>query len=68
MNVTFLLHLNVEDVSQIPALAVDIQDDLIGAGHDVISVEPWSRPTQNLASPLVPLPSPPTEPLTPPLL
>lgn len=53
MEVTYLVAVNIEDVSTIADQAADIQDDLESAGHDVVSVKPWARPTQQTASPIV---------------
>ena len=44
--VTFLVAVNVEDLTSLPDQALDIQDDLESAGHDVVSVKPWARPSQ----------------------
>ena len=44
MQTTFLVKVEIMDVTEIPGVAEDIEDDLLSAGHDVISVEPWARP------------------------
>jgi len=72
MDVAFILHVNVQDVSTLADEAADIQDDLTSAGHDVVSVTPWTRPTLQsqtgtsttlpFSQPSVPLPLPPTDP------
>lgn len=46
MEVTYLVAVNIEDLSTITDQALDIQDDLESAGHDVVSVKPWARPSQ----------------------
>lgn len=46
--VTFLLKLNIDDVSQIPGTAEDLAQDLEHSGHDVVSVVPWARPSNPL--------------------
>jgi hypothetical protein len=50
MTSTFIVTLEIGDVSMIPDTALDIEDDLIAAGHDVIVVKPWARPTLGLAT------------------
>lgn len=49
MTVTFLLELNLDDLSTLSEISANISDDL-SANFDVISVKPWARPT----NPLVP--------------
>jgi hypothetical protein len=51
MTVTFLVALEIDDVSDLPALAEDIWDDLGASGHSVQSVKPWARPTIPTAQP-----------------
>jgi hypothetical protein len=71
MLVTFLVALDLSDISTLTETALDIQDDLEQAGHSVESVKPWARPSaQTSSSPLSALPNlvePPAEP-TPPAL
>jgi hypothetical protein len=70
MLVTFLVALDLSDISTLAETALDIQDDLEQAGHSVESVKPWARPTAQVASPFAALPNlvePPAEP-TPPAL
>lgn len=51
MTVTFLVEINLEDVSDLAGEALDIADDL-SSNFDVISVKPWQRPiTAPLISP-----------------
>jgi hypothetical protein len=50
MNATFLVTVDVLDETAIPDTALDIEDDLLSAGHDVIVVKPWARPTIGLES------------------
>lgn len=62
MIVTFLVALNLDDLSSIADIASDIDDDLTSAGHTVESVKPWARPTlagQNPLQQLPPLVEPP---------
>jgi hypothetical protein len=58
MTVTFLVALQLDDVSTIADVAADIQDDLEQTGHTVESVKPWARPTlQAGGNPLTQLPT-----------
>lgn len=62
MTVTFLVALDLDDISTLSDVALDLQDDLEQAGHSVESVKPWARPT---AEPIPSIPSlvvPPTPP------
>lgn len=43
MTVTFLVELNLEDVSDLAGEALDIADDL-SSNFEVVSVKPWQRP------------------------
>lgn len=54
--VTFLVHLNMQDASAIgmSSVAEDIAHDLEAAGHDVLSVAPWMRPTLSQSAGLAP--------------
>jgi hypothetical protein len=54
MTVTFLVAVRLTDLSTLTDYASDIEDDLVTAGHDVVSVKPWARPTAN---PLAALPT-----------
>jgi len=45
MVVTFLVAIDVPDITNLPAVAEDIMDDLATMGHLVESVAPWARPT-----------------------
>ena len=45
MKSTFIVTLEIADVNDIPNIAIDIEDDLMQSGHDVIEVKPWTRPT-----------------------
>jgi hypothetical protein len=42
MNASFIVTLDVESQDVIPDTALDMEDDLIAAGHDVIVVKPCS--------------------------
>lgn len=55
MNSTFLVTLDIESVDLIPDTAVDLEDDLLAAGHDVIAVKPWARPGLGMAPEMPPL-------------
>jgi hypothetical protein len=52
MTVTFLVALNIDDVTAASAVAEDLNDDLSGLGYDVTSVRPWHRDSLATASPL----------------
>ena len=43
MNVTFLVTVNLDDLSDLSGIAEEITDDL--GSFEVISVTPWARPT-----------------------
>jgi hypothetical protein len=66
VTVTFLVALDLDDLSTLTDVALDLQDDLEQAGHSVESVKPWARPTTTQAiSPFMTLPTmvePPAEP------
>lgn len=53
MIVTFLVPVNLSDLSDLPSIALDLEDDLRAAGHDISegTVHPWARPNLPLASP-----------------
>jgi hypothetical protein len=44
MNVTFLVSINLDDLSSLPDIASEIEADLSESGFEVISVAPWARP------------------------
>jgi hypothetical protein len=44
MNVTFLVTINLDDLSDLPGVAAEIQDDIENSGFEVLSVAPWARP------------------------
>jgi hypothetical protein len=54
MQATFLVRINIVDVTTLADEAADIEHDLVNAGHDVVSVEPWARPSTATAS-VIPL-------------
>jgi hypothetical protein len=64
MTRTLLLALNVSDGSLLSDLAVDVENDLIAAGHDVVSVRPWGSPLDQL-TPTTPITLPTATPLSP---
>lgn len=45
MNVTFLITLNIQDLSDLAGIADEIENDL--NDFEVISVKPWARPAGN---------------------
>lgn len=52
-SVTFLVALDIPDVTADALLneAADVEEDLLSAGHNVLSVVPWARPTLPTAQP-----------------
>jgi hypothetical protein len=48
MTATFLVKIEVGSVDEIDMAADDIMDSLAGDGFEMISVEPWARPTQDI--------------------
>ena len=50
MTSTFIVTLEIQDETMIPDTALDIEDDLLAAGHDVIECKPWARPTLGLGT------------------
>jgi hypothetical protein len=57
MTATFLIELDVEDDTDLPNIALDVQDVLDDhLDQRVLSVKPWKRETT--AMPSVPLPPP----------
>lgn len=65
--VTYLVKLNIPELSQIADIAGDIEEDLTSSGHDVVSVAPWARPSALPTNPLT-LPIVPNVPPEPPLV
>lgn len=51
MIVTYLVAVDIPDISQLLPVAEDILSDLQDAGHEVSSVHPWARPNMPLAQP-----------------
>jgi hypothetical protein len=45
MNVAFITEINLDDLSNLPDVAREIQEDLTNAGFEVVSVAPWKRPS-----------------------
>jgi len=45
MTVAFIAQINLDDLSNLPDVAREIQEDLTNAGFDVKSVEAWQRPS-----------------------
>jgi hypothetical protein len=43
MNVTFLVTINLDDLTDLSGVAEEITDDL--GNFEVVSVAPWARPT-----------------------
>ena len=48
MTATFLVKIEVGSPDEIDPAAEDIMDSLAGDNFEVISVEPWARPTQDI--------------------
>jgi hypothetical protein len=48
MNVAFIVQINLDDLSNLPDVSREIQDDLNNAGFEVTKVAPWQRPSLNL--------------------
>jgi hypothetical protein len=44
MNVAFIVTINLDDLSDLPGLAEEIQQTLDEAGFETKSVAPWARP------------------------
>jgi hypothetical protein len=44
MDVAFITTLVLDDLSDLPGLALDLQDALEQSGFEVKSVTPWARP------------------------
>lgn len=53
MTVTFLVPVNLTDLTDLPSIALDLEDDLRAAGHDISpgTIHPWARPNLPLANP-----------------
>ena len=62
MHVTFLIAINLDDLSDLPGVAQEINDDLNQSGFEVLSVAPWARPA---LQPIVPTQTQ-TQPITQP--
>ena len=45
MNVAFIAEVNLDDLSNLPDQAREIEESLTNAGFEVISVAPWKRPS-----------------------
>lgn len=52
MTATFLLEVELTDVSSLNETAEDIADAVAGAGVAITSVKPWARPSQTTAMPV----------------
>jgi hypothetical protein len=50
MNVAFIVQINLDDLSDLPGQAMEIQQDLQDAGFDVKAVAPWQRPSLGLGN------------------
>lgn len=53
MVVTFLVPVNLESLTDLPSLAIEIEEALAARGLDVApnTVHPWARPNNPLAQP-----------------
>ena len=58
MSRTFLVDIDIED-TDLMGLALDIKDDLEGAGYTILSVKPWAGKDPSLSIPPIPLGIPP---------
>ena len=45
MVVTFLVAINLDDLSSLPDIAQEISEDLSDSGFEVKTVTPWARPS-----------------------
>jgi hypothetical protein len=54
MNVTFIVTINLDDTSDLPGTAAEIEDDLNNSGFEVTAVHAWARPSLAVAPPTVP--------------
>jgi hypothetical protein len=45
MNVAFIVQINLDDLSNLPDVSREIQEDLNNAGFEVVQVKPWQRPS-----------------------
>jgi hypothetical protein len=50
--VTFLVALNLDDLSDLPGVSAEISDDLDKSGFQVLSVAPWQRPSLTQGQPI----------------
>jgi hypothetical protein len=57
MNVTFIVTINLDDTSDLPGTAAEIEDDLNNSGFEVTMVHAWARPSLTLAGPLPNVPT-----------
>jgi hypothetical protein len=48
VNVAFIVQINLDDLSNLPDVSREIQDDLNNAGFEVTKVAPWQRPSLKL--------------------
>ena len=48
MTATFLVKLDIIDAAEADSIADDLLDSLAADGFEVISVEPWARPTVDI--------------------
>jgi hypothetical protein len=48
MNVAFIAEINLDDLSNLPDVAREIEEDLTNAGFEVVSVKAWQRPSLEL--------------------
>ena len=55
MNVAFIAQINLDDLSDLPGVSREIQEDLTNSGFEVVSVAPWQRPSlEQPGAPAVP--------------
>jgi hypothetical protein len=58
MHVSFITTINLDTLEDLPSVAQEISDDLTQSGFDVISVDPWARPSLQAQPVVTPLSQP----------
>jgi hypothetical protein len=49
MHVSFIVTVNLDDTSDLPGVALEIEDDLVN--FEVVEVHPWARPSLTIQGP-----------------
>jgi hypothetical protein len=62
MNVAFIVTVNLDDTSDLPGVASEIEDDLTNGGFDVTMVHAWQRPSLTQVAPIT-VPTTTTQPI-----